>query len=60
MGRAEPPAASVAERSLTPCPRFPHPPTRSCAAGKYYYLPNASDAAIAAATSSAMSEAKGM
>ena len=26
--------------------------------GKYYYLPNASDAAIAAATSSAMSEAK--
>lgn len=27
-------------------------------AGKYYYLPNASDAAIAAATSSAMAEAK--
>ena len=26
--------------------------------GKYYYLPNASDAAIAAATSSAMADAK--
>ena len=28
------------------------------AGGKYYYLPNASDAAIAAATSSAMADAK--
>lgn len=30
------------------------------AQGKYYYLPNASDAAIAAAASSAMADAKGM
>lgn len=30
------------------------------AQGKYYYLPNAGDAAIAAATSSALAEAKGM
>ena len=28
------------------------------AGGKYYYLPNASDAAIAAATSSALAQAK--
>jgi magnesium chelatase subunit D len=30
------------------------------AGGKYYYLPNASDAAIAAAASSAMAEARGL
>jgi magnesium chelatase subunit D len=30
------------------------------AQGKYYYLPNASEAAIAAAASSAMADAKGM
>lgn len=30
------------------------------AGGKYYYLPNASDAAIAAAASSAMAEAKAL
>ena len=32
----------------------------TAANGKYYYLPNASDAAIAAAASSAMAEAKAM
>ncbi len=34
------------------------PPCRALLQGKYYYLPNASDAAIAAAASSAMAAAK--
>ena len=33
-------------------------PMQEAAQGKYYYLPNASDKAIAQAASSAMSEAK--
>jgi hypothetical protein len=45
---------------LTVCARVPTPAEEiaKAAQGKYYYLPNASDAAIASAASNAMLEAK--